>query len=146
MNEDHDDADGRGPDMRSLTYTGGVHQPRQMMIVLTALIVVGIGAFVASVASGVQTSRRLADSSSSSSLSSARNSVELLEHRARQEESHACLARYIHDVVVVSRQGGDTDSVELCHEENLDGLRSQLADARARLAEISPHDPALTAH
>lgn len=122
------------------------HLPRRVMLVLTVLIVVGLAAFVASVSGAVKTQHTLSGSAQAAALAGARNNVELIEHRKRQEEAHECLAVYIHDLVKALMAHQDPDSVPVCHAENLDGLEVQLADARKRLAELDPNDPALTSH
>lgn len=125
------------------------HAPRRLMLVLTVLILIGLAAFVASVttaATGFTTQSRVAGQSRNAELSSARNNVELLEHRKRQEEAYACQSKYIHDLVAALIAHQPVDSVRPCEAQNLEGLEAQLQIARRELSEISPNDPALSSH
>lgn len=125
------------------------HTPRRLMLVLTVLILLGGAACLASVltaATATRTQSAVATSSEQGALAGARNNVELLEHRKRQEEAHACQSKYIHDLVqaLINRQS--IDSVPVCEAQNLDVLEAQLQIARQALARISPNDPALSSH
>jgi hypothetical protein len=125
------------------------HTSRRLMLTLTVLIVIGLAAFLASVtttATGFTTQSRVAGQTKSAELSSARNNVELLEHRKRQEETQACQSKYVHDLVQALINHQPIDSVQPCQAQNLDVLEAQLQIARRDLAQISPDDPALSSH
>lgn len=118
-------------------------RPTTILYFILVLVVLAVVSVVFSAVSAY-TSQDIRDyNTSKAAINAARNQVQILRHRVRQEEGTECITRYLSEIMraVVERRQPPLESP--CPAQNISVLQQVLLDAEKSLRELSPNDPLL---